>query len=514
MNSSYQLVAFNEQGKLEIIEEGCRMLQEMKQRHAVIAVTGPYRSGKSFLLNLLMETEVFKVGSRVQACTAGIWVNQVIKNRQSYLFIDVEGFGSTSRSSNDDGKLLAMALSISSLVIYNSIGVINESKINHLSLALTYCQLITSQYENPSESPHLIWVLRDFILDLVNTTGEKITSSQYLESILTPEAKLKTYEPTKKMREMITSTFAKRTCVTLPRPVDDEKSLQALSTSELKPEFQKGLKKLKKIVYSTPTKAINNKFLRGKELVQIIKLLVHNLNSEKIPHVPSAWQSIIEQEYENLAEQSQEEQLRIITKLRSQIPLDEPVIMTTLQTFKEKVEKLFIDCHFCDEALTRKCISGFSESLDDDLNSLLSDNRKACLEFNVNLLNSLFPALFVAIENNEYENDIDKLELEWSDLMEQFESRSKGNGKMNAISEFSRRNQESVLGKMLSDVVLEMRVQVGSLRSQEKMMDSGGVGFGGKTSEEIMTEITWNRYKMQEFNRGVKNIQKNVLKKL
>jgi len=99
-------------------------------------------------------------------------------------------------------------------------------------------------------------------------------------------------------------------------------------------------------------------------------------------------------------------------------------------------------------------------------------------------------------------------------LMEQFESRSKGNGKMNAISEFSRRNQESVLGKMLSDVVLEMRVQVGSLRSQEKMMDSGGVGFGGKTSEEIMTEITWNRYKMQEFNRGVKNIQKNVLKKL
>lgn len=513
MNSSYQLVAFNEQGKLEIIEEGCRMIQEMKQRHSIVAVTGPYRSGKSFLLNLVMETEGFKVGSRVQACTAGIWVYQIVRNRQSYLFVDVEGFGSTSRSSNDDGKLLALALSVSSLVIYNSIGVINESKINHLSLALTYCQLITSQYKNPSESPHLIWVLRDFILDLVTPTGEKITSSQYLESILNPEAKSKSNEPTKKMRESILSTFPTRACITLPRPVDDEKSLQSLNPSELKPEFHKGLKKLKKIIFSTTAKTINNKFVRGKELVQVIKILVDNLNSEKIPHVPSAWQNIIEQEYENLADQSQEEQIRIISKLRCQIPVDDSIIMTNLQAFKEKVEKLFIDCHFCDETLTRKCISNFAESLDDDLNSLLSENKKACLEFNVNLLNSLFPPLFIAIENNEYENDIDKLEIEWSNLMEQFESRSKGTGKMNAISEFSRRNQGSVLGKMLNDVVLEMKVQVDSLRNQEKMIDPG-VEFTGKTNEEIMTEITWNRYKMQELNRGVKNIQKNVLKKL
>lgn len=514
MNRSYQLVFINQEGKLQVDVETCGKVCEMKQKHSIVAVCGPYRSGKSFLMNLIMEQEGFVVGSRVQACTAGIWLHQVFRNKQSFLFVDVEGFGSTSRSSNEDAKLLAIALSISSLLIYNSIGVINESKINHLSLALTYCQLISSQTTDKSESPHLIWVLRDFILDLVSPEGEKITPSQYLETILSPESKSKSSENACKMRESIINTFPYRNCITLPRPVDDEKSLQVLNFTELKPEFLKGLKKLKKIVYATAAKTINKKIVRGKELVQVVKVLVESLNSEKIPHIPTAWQSIIECEYENLAEAGYDELDKLVGKLRGQIPVDETVILSYLQSFKEKIEVIFIDCHFCDEGLTRKFILKFAELIDQHLNSLMSENRTSCLEYNISLLNSLFPPLFIMIENNEYENDIDKLETDWTNLMDQFETKSKGSNKMSAISEFSKRNQASMLGKLLSNVVIDMKTQIETLKIQEKMMDPIEKNHQSKSNEEMMTELTWNRYKMQEFNNRVKNIQKTVLKNL
>ena len=59
-----KLVDIKEDGLFEITSEGISFLSSLKnQSIAVLSVTGPYRSGKSFLANLIMNNMGgFKVG--------------------------------------------------------------------------------------------------------------------------------------------------------------------------------------------------------------------------------------------------------------------------------------------------------------------------------------------------------------------------------------------------------------------------------------------------------------------
>ena len=71
-----QLVDINEEGIFEVTSDGINFLSSLKnQKIAVLCVTGPYRSGKSFLANLIMNNmDGFKEGATINACTKGLWV--------------------------------------------------------------------------------------------------------------------------------------------------------------------------------------------------------------------------------------------------------------------------------------------------------------------------------------------------------------------------------------------------------------------------------------------------------
>jgi hypothetical protein len=57
-----------------INEEGLAQLAEITEPVAVVSVIGPYRSGKSFLLNqLLNRTSGFELGGTVNPVTLGLW---------------------------------------------------------------------------------------------------------------------------------------------------------------------------------------------------------------------------------------------------------------------------------------------------------------------------------------------------------------------------------------------------------------------------------------------------------
>ena len=63
--------------KLEILPEGLELLQSIDLPVAPVVVIGPYRSGKSFLLNQLLDvkcTQGFGVGHQRHAETKGIWM--------------------------------------------------------------------------------------------------------------------------------------------------------------------------------------------------------------------------------------------------------------------------------------------------------------------------------------------------------------------------------------------------------------------------------------------------------
>lgn len=519
MDGCYQLVAQKESGEFFVTDSGKEVLAKLKHKATIVAVSGPYRSGKSFILNSLLgiNKSGFGVGNTVRACTQGIWIHLKIIENKWFLFLDVEGFGSTDKTNTDDAKLFAMALMCSSLVVYNSVGVINENKLRQLTLALSYCEIINSQLTTIFSPPKLIWLLRDFVLELETPTGESITASQYLERVLKDESKVKNQEKFSKMREIINSTFSERVCITLPRPVEDEEALQNLENipfDSLRLEFQKGFKKLKKIVFSAEPKQVSGKNIRGKDIINLLNTVVESINSGTIPDIPSAWESIVQSEYSVLTEQCIDEITHTKNLLQTKIPIEDEDIIHIFRIIKEKSDSKIIDCHFRDEVQTRNAIEKVTKMIEVEVEELVEVNRKACLEFNVSLLYSLFPPFFFSIESGEYENNLDKLEDDWSHVMEQFESRSKGSGKFLAISEFSKRGKMSELGKKLADVMLEMQNQINQLKIQEKQMQWSAENPMHKTNEELRTEIAYNRYRMKQFNQQVKIIQKRVLQKL
>ncbi len=75
----------------------------------------------------------------VNSCTQGLWIwgkpTYLEKENMSLVFIDTEGSGSVDRTNTHDAKIFALLVLISSYLVYNSMGVIDEGAINNLSVA-------------------------------------------------------------------------------------------------------------------------------------------------------------------------------------------------------------------------------------------------------------------------------------------------------------------------------------------------------------------------------------------
>ncbi len=122
----------------------------------MVAVCGKYRTGKSYLMNkLFVETyfqrkkAVFQVSPTINACTKGLWLwKRVIKAESaaggevSLLVVDTEGLGACDEDENHDAKIFLLALLLSSLLIYNSVGTIDENALNSLSLVINLSKQI------------------------------------------------------------------------------------------------------------------------------------------------------------------------------------------------------------------------------------------------------------------------------------------------------------------------------------------------------------------------------------
>ena len=127
-------------------QEARELLLSLKDEPVgVIAVAGMYRTGKSFLLNRIILGETnhgFGVGPTINPCTKGLWVwnkpiDLVDKNSKKpfkCLVVDSEGIGAFNEDKNHDTRIFLLALLLSSYFVYNSMGTIDESALQNLSL--------------------------------------------------------------------------------------------------------------------------------------------------------------------------------------------------------------------------------------------------------------------------------------------------------------------------------------------------------------------------------------------
>ena len=73
--------------KLEINNEGLNMLRSIDNYLAICVCIGPYRQGKSFLLNQIAgSSNEFQVGHKDDACTEGVWINKHSFEKKKFTF--------------------------------------------------------------------------------------------------------------------------------------------------------------------------------------------------------------------------------------------------------------------------------------------------------------------------------------------------------------------------------------------------------------------------------------------
>lgn len=322
-------VLVGDDGGFSVNPEACAKIEAIRGKLVIIAVAGLYRTGKSFLLNLLVrhakgidassatgkeqtmaEAGGFAVGGTVNACTKGIWMwgePIVMEDGTNYLFLDTEGLGSVDREQTHDTRIFALALLLATNFIYNSRGVIDGNAIEDLSLVVNLSKHIqTSQKDSSSGGgadfheffPSFMWVVRDFTLQLLDN-GKKISSKQYLENALAPQGGYSDDAVKKdQIRLLLSDFFHQRDCVTLVRPVDDEQKLRALPSvpyDGLRDEFRSAFETLRRRLFEkAKPKMLYGKMLNGAMFVNLVKSYVEALNSGKAPVISSAWSRVVQ----------------------------------------------------------------------------------------------------------------------------------------------------------------------------------------------------------------------------
>ena len=134
-------IIFTDDGKAMISNEAVALLNTIEDELYIICVAGPYRTGKSFLLNRFIGKQIgFELGATVNSCTKGIWIwGEPIKYQttngktKTILFMDTEGLGDINKDENYDIRTATLSLLLCSTFIYNNLGTIDSRSLADLS---------------------------------------------------------------------------------------------------------------------------------------------------------------------------------------------------------------------------------------------------------------------------------------------------------------------------------------------------------------------------------------------
>ena len=134
--------------------------------------------------------------------------------------------------------------------------------------------------------PTLLWILRDFHLELVDEYGIKISQDEYLENALKEQVGFSNdVMERNKIRTLLKTFFKDRHCCTLVRPANSEMDLQNLSSqkSKLRTQFEEQMAGVRKFVFNgLKPKSLNGFPMTGKMYLPLVNTLVSSLNKAPV----------------------------------------------------------------------------------------------------------------------------------------------------------------------------------------------------------------------------------------
>jgi hypothetical protein len=268
------LITYDGAGGYRAHEDGLAWLRSVRGGPVtVLAVAGPYRTGKSFLINrALLRARAsggFDVGPTVQPCTKGLWLWPDMIDLSDgaggpasrVILIDTEGMGAADSDASHDTRVFTLAALLSSVFLYNSMGTISEDAVERLAAVAGLSRLVAKRAGDEAAGaivfPHFTWVVRDFVLQLRAADGGTLSPGEYLESVLADvEDDAHGAAGKNRTRALLREAFSRRSCHTLVRPSGNEQSLQRLNTmaaKHLRRDFKRQIDELRADLASKAT---------------------------------------------------------------------------------------------------------------------------------------------------------------------------------------------------------------------------------------------------------------------
>ena len=556
INSPIKLIDFSK--GFQINKEAIEYLNSIKEEIIIVSVIGKARTGKSYLMNLLLDLvgkdNGFQVASTLQSCTKGIWLWGTPKNslngNAKIIFLDSEGTSSIDKSTKTyDSRIFALVVLISSLFLYNTYSNIDEHGINELSLAAHLSNAITTNSNIDKDelltelSPKFIWIIRDFTLEKIHPeTGQEISSKEYLELCLKNKRCGKGSKDNNVIRQNIIKYFPERDCVTLVRPVDSEDDLKKLNTipyNKLKPEFKMEFKILKdKIFKEALPKKLNGKKLTGPALAILIEEFVNVINSGKIPNINNTWDSIIEKDVSDAFFKSYELFKNNINSLK----LDKKNIYDYGELEKKLYEFKYISINNFDNLLQsngdtfkqnnyKKMFldkkTELNDKIDSSIKKIISQNNLLSSNNNNTILNELYKPLESRLSQNNFNSkNYNDINFELIEILKKYDLSGKGSlkddkcfeyiinkeeGIINILKEIMNKKGEKNIKKMENNLKLA-QVDLDNINNQKRVLDEKE-----KINDEKIKNLENENNKLDEELAELKenlNNKKNILKNL
>ena len=542
----------------QINEEALDFLRSIKEEIIIVSVIGKARTGKSYLMNLLLDLigkgNGFQVASSLQSCTKGIWLWGTPKNslngKAKIVFLDSEGTSSIDKSTKTyDSRIFALVVLISSLFLYNTYSNIDEHGINELSLAAHLSNAITTNSNIDKDelltelSPKFIWIIRDFTLEKIHPeTGEEISSKEYLELCLKNKRCGKGCNDNNVIRQNIIKFFPERDCVTLIRPVDSEDDLKKLNMipyNNLKPEFKMEFKILKdKIFKEALPKKLNGKKLTGPALATLIEEFVKVINSGKIPNINNTWDSVIEKDVSDVFYKSYElfKNNSSSLKIGKDNIYNERELMKILYDFKyismnnydnllQSNGDTFKQNNYKKMYLEKK--NDLNNKIDSIIKNIISNNNSLSSNYCTNLINELFKSFELRLSQNVFNSkNYNDIIFELSEIMKKYNSSGKGSFKDETCFEFLKNKEDGMINILKEIMIKEGDKNMRKMENNIKLAQVDLDDFNNKKrvideKDKINNEKLKNLEKennelekeVADLNENLNN-KKNILKKL
>ncbi|CAK9309944.1 unnamed protein product [Citrullus colocynthis] len=363
--------------KLRLSREGLEAIEKITNPIAAVAVIGPYRSGKSFLLNQLLSLscyEGFGVGHLRDTKTKGIWVwgtpleLMIDGVKTSVFYLDTEGFESVGKSNVYDDRIFALATVLSSVLIYNLPETIREADISRLSFAVELAEEFYGRVKGQDvafEPAKLLWLIqRDFlqgksVQEMVNEALRRVPNSEGDKNI----------DLVNQIRDSLAIMGDNSTAFSLPQPHLQRTKLCDMKDGELEAAYVAKREELKELVMSIiRPKIVQGKSLNGKEFVSFLEQILEALNKGEIPSTGS----LVEVFNKGILERC----LKIYSDRMATVPL--PITEQSLDSahkiHRAEAMRAFDEQHF-GRHHARKSVTQLDEEIDKVRSNVILANR-------------------------------------------------------------------------------------------------------------------------------------------